>query len=143
MSFVPPILEVEDLHVTFKVHGGDVHALRGAWLKIAPGEIVGLVGESGSGKSVLGLTALGLLPAHPRPLVSGSVFLAEEDMVKASEDTPPQAPRQRPRRDLPGPDDVAEPDDARRPPGRRGGRRRRPTTASTSCSRTPASPSPR
>ena len=86
MSFVPPILEVEDLHVTFKVHGGDVHALRGAWLKIAPGEIVGLVGESGSGKSVLGLTALGLLPTHPRPLVSGSVFLADEDMVKASED---------------------------------------------------------
>ena len=86
MSFVPPILEVEDLHVTFKGHAGDVHALRGAWLKIAPGEIVGLVGESGSGKSVLGLTALGLLPSHPRPLVSGSVFLADEDMVKASED---------------------------------------------------------
>ena len=33
---------------------------------IAPGEILGLVGESGSGKSVLGLTALGLLPATAR-----------------------------------------------------------------------------
>jgi peptide/nickel transport system ATP-binding protein len=86
MSLAPPILEIEDLHVTFKVAGGDVHALRGAWLTIAPGEIVGLVGESGSGKSVLGLTALGLLPAHPRPVVSGSVFLAEEDMVTAAED---------------------------------------------------------
>jgi peptide/nickel transport system ATP-binding protein len=87
MSIVPPILEVEDLHVTFKVHGGDVHALRGAWLSIAPGEIVGLVGESGSGKSVLGLTALGLLPAHPAPTVTGSVFLDDEDMVKATEDS--------------------------------------------------------
>ncbi len=87
MSFVPPILEVEDLHVTFKVHGGDVHALRGAWLKISPGEIVGLVGESGSGKSVLGLTALGLLPAHPQPVVTGSVLLDAEDMVEATEDT--------------------------------------------------------
>jgi len=87
MSLTPPILEIEDLHVTFKVRGGDVYALRGAWLSIAPGEIVGLVGESGSGKSVLGLTALGLLPAHPQPTVSGSVFLDDEDMVKASEDT--------------------------------------------------------
>ena len=86
MSLVPPILDIEDLHVTFKVAGGDVHALRGAWLTIAPGEIVGLVGESGSGKSVLGLTALGLLPAHPRPVVSGSVFLAEADMVTAAAD---------------------------------------------------------
>ncbi len=84
MSLLPPILDIEDLHVTFKVHGGDVHALRGAWLSIAPGEIVGLVGESGSGKSVLGLTALGLLPANPRPVVSGSVLLDGEDMVKAT-----------------------------------------------------------
>jgi len=87
VSRVAPILEVEDLHVTFKVHGGDVHALRGAWLSIAPGEIVGLVGESGSGKSVLGLTALGLLPVRPQPVVTGSVFLDDEDMVKATEDT--------------------------------------------------------
>ncbi|MCW3049153.1 MAG: oligopeptide/dipeptide transporter, ATP-binding protein C-terminal, partial [Solirubrobacterales bacterium] len=64
-----PVLDVEDLHVRFAAPGGDVHALRGASLQVRRGEVVGLVGESGSGKSVLGLTALGLLPRDPHPRV--------------------------------------------------------------------------
>ncbi|MEA2370831.1 MAG: peptide/nickel transport system ATP-binding protein ddpF [Solirubrobacteraceae bacterium] len=80
-----PALDVCDLHVTFRSPSGDVHALRGASLTIAPGEILGLVGESGSGKSVLGLTALGLLPRDPHPVLSGTVSLDGEDMVAATE----------------------------------------------------------
>jgi peptide/nickel transport system ATP-binding protein len=83
---VIPALEVDDLHVTFKSPAGDVRALRGASLTIAPGEILGLVGESGSGKSVLGLTALGLLPRDPHPVLTGAVRLDGEDMVAATED---------------------------------------------------------
>jgi peptide/nickel transport system ATP-binding protein len=81
-----PALEVEDLHVSFGASDGDVHALRGASLMVGSGEIVGLVGESGSGKTVLGLTALGLLPRNPSPTVSGTVRLDGEDMVAASEE---------------------------------------------------------
>jgi peptide/nickel transport system ATP-binding protein len=81
-----PALEVEDLHVSFRAADGDVHALRGATLTVGGGEIVGLVGESGSGKTVLGLTALGLLPRNPHPSVSGTVRLDGEDMVAANEE---------------------------------------------------------
>jgi peptide/nickel transport system ATP-binding protein len=80
------VLDVQDLHVVFRARGGDVHALRGATLQVGAGEIVGLVGESGSGKSVLGLTALGLLPAEAHPALRGRLLLDGEDMVAASEE---------------------------------------------------------
>ncbi len=73
------VAAVNDLHVTFRRNGHDVHALRGVSLSIARGEILGLVGESGSGKSVLGFSLLGLLPAHTR--VDGTVLVAGSDMV--------------------------------------------------------------
>jgi peptide/nickel transport system ATP-binding protein len=73
------VAAVDDLQVTFRRNGKDVHALRGVSLRIAPGEIVGLVGESGSGKSVLGFSMLGLLPGHAR--VEGSVQVAGSDMI--------------------------------------------------------------
>ena len=73
------VATVDDLRVTFRRNGRDVHALRGVSLAIAPGEILGLVGESGSGKSVLGFTLLGLLPKHAK--VDGAVVVTGSDMV--------------------------------------------------------------
>ncbi len=72
------VAAVDDLRVTFRRNGKDVHALRGVSLSIAPGEIVGLVGESGSGKSVLGFSMLGLLG---RAKTGGSVQVCGTDML--------------------------------------------------------------
>jgi peptide/nickel transport system ATP-binding protein len=57
-----PLLEVQDLSITFATPGGDVPAVRGVDLALQPGQIMGLVGESGSGKSVTCQALLGLLP---------------------------------------------------------------------------------
>ena len=43
------ILEVQDLHTTFKTDNGEVHAVNGINFNLEPGKTLGIVGESGSG----------------------------------------------------------------------------------------------
>ncbi len=56
-----PLLEVEDLSVTFKGAHRTVQAVRGISFSVGR-EKVGIVGESGSGKSLTGRTILKLTP---------------------------------------------------------------------------------
>ena len=58
-------------------------ALRDATLTLARGERLGVAGESGSGKTMLGLAALGMLPAAAR--VTGSVRFDGQELVGAAE----------------------------------------------------------
>jgi len=62
-----------------------VHALRRVDLELRRGEILGLVGESGSGKTLLGLSLLGLAP--PEAELTGGAWLADTEMVAASQET--------------------------------------------------------
>jgi peptide/nickel transport system ATP-binding protein len=55
-----PLLEVEDLHVTFHTPKGPVEAVRGVSFALGR-EKLGIVGESGSGKSQTGRAILGLM----------------------------------------------------------------------------------
>src|SRR3954453_22135046 len=57
-----PVLDVEDLTVTFDTDEGRVQAVRGVNLQVYEHEVLGIVGESGSGKSVTLLAVMGRLP---------------------------------------------------------------------------------
>ena len=77
-------LEVEDLHVEYKVDDEIVHALNGISFKLQDGETIGLVGETGAGKTTTGLSILRLIPSPPGK-VSGTVKIRGEDISKLSE----------------------------------------------------------
>ena len=74
----PDVLEVEDLHVSFRRARrlGRVHAVNGVSFTIAEGETLGLVGESGSGKSTAGRALMRLVPID-----RGTVRIAGVDMA--------------------------------------------------------------
>ena len=78
MSAGAPILQVDDLTVTFGTAHGDVEAVRGVSLRVGPGERLGIAGESGSGKTVSALAITGLLPVAAR--ASGRVRFAGNDV---------------------------------------------------------------
>ena len=66
------IIEIKDLHRTFRVGSEDVHALAGISFTIYEGEFVSIMGTSGSGKSTL-LNILGCLdtPTSGEYIING------------------------------------------------------------------------
>lgn len=77
-------LELQDLSVTYRLSGGEIHAVRNCNFSLAKGDIAGLVGESGSGKSSVLMSIPGLLPKST--IVSGHIFCDGEDLAALDEE---------------------------------------------------------
>ncbi|MEP3055407.1 ABC transporter ATP-binding protein [Ascidiaceihabitans sp.] len=78
-----PLLEINDLAVTFATRHGEVTALDSVSLHVNEGETLGIVGESGCGKSITALSIMGLIPQPPGRIKAGSIKLAGEEFVGA------------------------------------------------------------
>jgi peptide/nickel transport system ATP-binding protein len=74
-----PLLDVRDLHVTYRTGEGGLPAVRGVDVTVERGQIVGVAGESGCGKSTLASTVLRLQPATAT--VTGEVLFDGKDVL--------------------------------------------------------------
>jgi oligopeptide/dipeptide ABC transporter ATP-binding protein len=81
----PPLLEVENLNVSFATSRGPLRAVQGVSLTLDQGKTLGIVGESGSGKTVLSRAIMGLLPMSSTTQ-SGSVRLRGQEILNAPND---------------------------------------------------------
>ena len=79
-----PILEVEDLNISFYTRKGEIPAVMDFSMTVMPGETMGLVGESGCGKSTVSLGIMQYL-GHNGAIKSGSIKFMGRDMSTFSD----------------------------------------------------------
>lgn len=77
-----PLLEVDQLHLSFSTPNGEVNVLRGVHLQVNQGETVALVGESGCGKSLTARSILRILPQIPHQIKQGSIRFGGVDLLQ-------------------------------------------------------------
>ncbi|MGE3953747.1 MAG: ABC transporter ATP-binding protein [Parachlamydiales bacterium] len=75
-----PLLEVEDLRVTFQTRYATIEAVRGIGFAVREGETLAIVGESGSGKTAAALAIADLL-SKEGSLVKGKILLQGVDLL--------------------------------------------------------------
>jgi len=80
-----PILDIEDLNISFYTRAGEIPAVMDFSMRVMPGETMGLVGESGCGKSTVSLGIMRYLGKNGR-IKSGSIKFLGRDMATMSEE---------------------------------------------------------
>ncbi|MEM7529970.1 MAG: ABC transporter ATP-binding protein [Pseudomonadota bacterium] len=80
-----PILEIEDLNISFYTRKGEIPAVMDFSMTVMPGETMGLVGESGCGKSTVSLGIMRYLGKNGR-IKSGSIKFKGRDMASMSDE---------------------------------------------------------
>ncbi|MCB1433813.1 MAG: ABC transporter ATP-binding protein, partial [Alphaproteobacteria bacterium] len=80
-----PILEIENLHISFWTRAGEIPAVIDFSCKVMPGESMGIVGESGCGKSTV---ALGIMRdmGNRGKIKSGTIKFKGRDMGTMSDE---------------------------------------------------------
>ncbi len=78
----PPLLEIKNLHVQFKVYGGRLRVLDGVNFVMHAGERVGLVGETGCGKTTTMKAILRVLPMPPAQIPNGQIMFEGRDILR-------------------------------------------------------------
>jgi peptide/nickel transport system ATP-binding protein len=76
------LLDIKDLHVHFKVYGGELNVIDGIDFSMHRGERVGLVGETGCGKSTTMKAILRVLPSPPAVIPSGEIWFRGREILK-------------------------------------------------------------
>ena len=80
-----PILEIDNLNISFFVRAGEIPAVMDFSCTVMPGETMGLVGESGCGKSTVALGIMGDLGKNGR-VVGGSIKFKGRDLTAISDE---------------------------------------------------------
>jgi oligopeptide/dipeptide ABC transporter ATP-binding protein len=75
-----PLLQIQDLTVSFPTEVGPAKAVQHLSLTLEKGKILGLVGESGCGKSMTSLAVLGLIP-NPGSITQGQIWFEGQDLA--------------------------------------------------------------
>lgn len=79
-----PVLQVNNLQVSYYTDAGRARALDGVNLTLKAGEKLGLVGESGSGKSTMALAMMRMIKP-PGRIEGGQVIVDGTDLITLSE----------------------------------------------------------